>query len=128
MDHKRITCPDCKGHGYISGGDERSTWTRYCERCHGTGYTMVPKTRADRIRDKNDDELAAWIYGLLQQGDTGFFCQQKPECEKAINTEEGIPDSWCLNCLKKWLQQPVPAQMPRCRIFEDKQESGLLED
>ena len=128
MNHKFISCPDCKGHGYINGGDDHSSWSRTCSRCHGTGYAMVPKTRGDRIRDKSDDELAAWIYALLQQGDTGFFCQEKPECKIAIDTEEGIPDSWCLNCMKEWLQQPVPAQMPRRRIFEDKQESGLLED
>ena len=128
MDHKFISCPDCKGHGYINGGDEHSSWSRTCDRCHGTGYAMVPKTKADRIREKNDDELADWVYVLLQQGDNGFFCQQKPECEKLIDTEEGIPDSMCKKCLKEWLQNPVPAQMPHRRIFEDKQESGLLED
>ena len=89
---------------------------------------MVPKTRGDRIREKNDDELAAWIYVLLQQGDNGFFCQSKPECQVAIDTVEGIPESWCLKCLKEWLQQSVPAQMPHRRIYEDKQESGLLEE
>lgn len=128
MNKKFISCPDCDGHGFISGGDERSSWSRSCARCHGTGYAMVPKTRVDRIRDKNDDELAAWIYSLLQQGDTGFFCQNKPECQKAIDTVEGIPDSWCLNCMKEWLQKPAPELLPPSDIFEDKQESGLLED
>ena len=84
-------------------------------------------TRADLIRKKNDDELAAWIHTLLQDGDSGFFCQQKPKCQIAIDTIEGIPDSWCLNCLKEWLQ--TPAEEPKLSsFFEDKQESGLLED
>lgn len=84
-------------------------------------------TRADLIRKKNDDELAAWIHTLLQDGDSGFFCQQKPVCEIQIDTEEGIPSSWCLNCLKEWLQ--TPAEEPKWpSFFEDKQESGLLDE
>lgn len=84
-------------------------------------------SRGDLIRKKSDDELAAWIHTLLQDGDSGFYCQQKPVCEMQIDTEEGIPSSWCLNCLKEWLQ--TPAEEPKLpSFFGDKQESGLLEE
>lgn len=123
MNNKRITCPDCKGHGYISGGDERSTWTRYCDRCHGTGYTMVPKTRADQIREMKDEDLTDLIYDLNMEG---TFCTNRKECFEKLDKDE-ITDAMCKKCLLEWLRQPVE-EPKRPSFFEEKQESGLLED
>lgn len=123
MNHKFITCPDCKGHGYISGGDEHSTWTRYCDRCHGTGYAMVPKTRADMIREMKDEDLTDLIYDLNMEG---TFCTNRKECWEKLNKDE-ITDEMCKKCLLEWLRKPVE-EPKQPSFFEDKQESGLLED
>ena len=123
MDHKFISCPDCKGHGFITGGDEHSSWSRTCARCHGTGLTMVPKTRADLIREMKDEDLTDLIYDLNMEG---TFCTNRKECWEKLNKDE-ITDAMCKKCLLEWLQKPVEEpKLPA--IFEDKQESGLLEE
>lgn len=122
MDHKFISCPDCNGHGHINGGDDHSSWSRTCDRCHGTGYTMVPMTNADRIRAMTDEELAEFM-------DKDYpFCKSLPECAALLDTEEGIPDEMCRKCQLEWLRKPADDTLPHSRIFEDKQESGLIEE
>lgn len=123
MDHKFISCPDCKGHGYINGGDEHSSWSRTCDRCHGTGYAMVPKTRADQVREMKDEDLTDLIYDLNMEG---TYCTNRKECWEKLNKDE-ITDAMCKKCLLEWLQTPVEEpKMPS--FFEEKQESGLLEE
>ena len=56
MNTKLNPCPDCDSHGYITGGDERSTWSRTCARCHGTGYIQMPLSFADRLRAMSDED------------------------------------------------------------------------
>ena len=125
MDHKLISCPDCKGRGHINGGDYHSTWSRTCARCHGIGYAMVPKTRADKIREMKDEDLTDFIYDLNME-DT-FFCTNRKECREKLDKDE-ITDAMCKKCLLRWLQNPASELFPHSRIFEDKQESGLLEE
>ena len=127
MKNKAIPCPDCEGQGYINGGSEFATWSRICDRCKGTGTIMVPKTRADRIRSMTDEELAVYIQSLMNEGDTGFHCQQKKECSDLLECDECPPEEWCTKCMIAWLQQPIEEpKLPN--IFEDKQESGLIEE
>lgn len=127
MKNKAIPCPDCEGHGHINGGNEHSSWSRTCDRCHGTGTIMVPKTRADRIRSMTDEELAVYIQNLLNERDTGFHCQRYKECSDLLECYEFPPEEWCTKCMVSWLQKPIKEpKLPT--IFEDKQESGLIEE
>lgn len=57
-DTKLLICEKCLGTGHVNGGNENSTWSKTCEDCHGIGFSRVPMTNADRIRNMNDDELA----------------------------------------------------------------------
>lgn len=124
MNRKAISCPDCNGHGFINGGDEHSTWSRTCNRCHGTGYTLVPKTRADRIREMKDEDLTDIIYDLNMEG---TFCTNRKECWEKLNKDE-ITDEMCKKCLLEWLRKPVGEPETPSGMFLDKQESGLIEE
>ena len=57
-DTKLVICEKCLGTGHVNGGNENSTWSKTCEDCHGTGFSRVPMTNADRIRAMSDEELA----------------------------------------------------------------------
>ncbi len=63
-----------------------------------------PQTNADRIRSMSDEELAAALYRML---DGDMYCTNKPECGELLNTEDGIPDEWCAQCLLAWLRKPM---------------------
>lgn len=79
-------------------------------------------TNADRIRAMSDEQLAAYWADHYDD-----FCQSKPECGDLLNDDKCIPDHWCVACALEWLRKP--AEEPKLpAIFEDKQESGLLED
>ena len=122
MKNKAIPCPNCEGHGYINGGSEFATWSRTCDRCHGTGTIMVPKTIADCIRSMTDEELAAYWFNHYDN-----FCQNKPECGDILDDDKRIPDHLCIACVLEWLRKP--AEEPKLpNIFEDKQDSGLIEE
>lgn len=129
MKNKAIPCPDCEGHGHINGGDEHSSWSRTCDRCHGTGTIMVPKTNADKIRSLTDEEQVDFIFNLIYCEDPAhWFCTNKKECA-AMMAEDGlIPDEWCKKCMLEALQKPYKEQRLPSGIYLDKQESGLIED
>lgn len=80
-------------------------------------------TRADLIRSMSDEELAAYWSDHYDD-----FCQSKPECGDLLNVDKCIPDHWCVACVLEWLRKPAEILTPRPTIFEDKQESGLLEE
>lgn len=123
MNTKIIPCPDCAGHGYISGGDDRSVWSRTCNRCHMTGYIQVPMTMADKIRAMSDEDLTDIIYDLNTEG---TFCTNRKECFDKLNKDE-ITDEMCKKCLLEWLRRPVEEPKIPSGVFLDKQESGLTE-
>lgn len=129
LNHTTAVCPACNGRGHINGGTEHSSWSRTCERCHGTGYTMVPITEGDRIRAMSDEELARFIQDVADLGtEYGDFCQQKMECSHLLECDEDIPDEWCMKCRIEWLRRPVNPK-PRHTMDDGvKTESGLLED
>jgi hypothetical protein len=65
------------------------------------------KTNADRIRSMSDEELAAALHQML---DGDVYCTNKPECGEMLNTEDGIPDEWCAQCLLNWLRKPAEVE------------------
>lgn len=121
---KTILCPICNGHGFINGGDEHSSWSRTCDRCHGTGYTQVPMTIGDRIRAMSDEDLTDIIYELNMEG---TFCQNRKECLELLDNDK-LTDDMCKKCLLEWLRKPADDAAVPHGIFLDKQESGLTEE
>lgn len=65
------------------------------------------KTNADRIRAMSDEELVDYLMQFTDLDCRIGFCLNLPECEKLLDTEDGIPRSMCKKCLLKWLQQPA---------------------
>lgn len=86
------------------------------------------KTNADRVRSSSDKELADFIKNILEMdGGMCSFCQNKKECGELLGRDEPIPEEWCDKCILEWLRKP--AEEPKLpNIFEDKQESGLIEE
>lgn len=124
---KRVTC-GCTARVY---GQTRETaiaaWNRradarqlalktrvcpMCEDCPDGCPVETPKdsrnivTNADRIRSMTDGELAQ-ILVSEPIAETIPFCQNKPECERLLETANGTPESMCVECALDWLQQPV---------------------
>ncbi len=62
------------------------------------------QSNADRIRSMTDEELAA---NLLRMLDGDVYCTNRPECGAMLDTDDGIPDEWCAQCLLNWLRKPV---------------------
>ena len=75
-----------------------------CRTCNGSGEQLM--TNADRIRAMSDEELAQRIHMFVGLEDRIPYCQNLPECDALLDTEEGIPEEKCVGCLLKWLQQP----------------------
>ncbi len=65
------------------------------------------QTNADRIRAVSDEELADLMMGLVDLDDQINYCQNLPECDELLETEDGIPEHKCRDCLLKWLRQPA---------------------
>lgn len=63
-----------------------------------------PMTNGDRIRSMSDEELSQHLIGVI---DGPCYCLNKQECEDALDRDEGIPDEWCFECIRLWLQQPA---------------------
>ena len=103
---------------------DKETCTGDCEFHDGSGseYRKI-ETNADRIRAMSDQELAAY---WADNHDN--FCPNKPECGEALNRDGLIPDAWCAACALAWLQSPAVEPAIPVRFYDDKQESGLLED
>lgn len=62
--YKEIICPVCNGRGYISGGDDYSTWSKTCDNCNGHQFVVVPMTNGDIIRACNNEQLAKLHHNL----------------------------------------------------------------
>lgn len=65
------------------------------------------KTNADRIRAMSDEELAENLYRFCDLEERIGYCKNLPECEKLLETENGIPEKKCIGCLLDWLKQPA---------------------
>lgn len=117
---KGITCPECRGHGFIDKHEIRedlgpdtaiSTMTEeVCGRCHGTGCALVPMTRADRCRAMTDEELVAAVEDLLpklmEAGDhklINAICDGTGECEGDGNCTA----TRHRDCIRRYLDREV---------------------
>jgi hypothetical protein len=80
------------------------------ERTDPSQWMEKLKTRADRIRAMSDEELAKC---LLTVDDDCKYCKNLPECDKLLDTPEGIPEGKCLGCLVEWLREPEGEQHER---------------
>ena len=131
MNYRVAPCPDCDGIGFhhtptaFAGDTPVIFQMATCPSCHGTGIARIPKTRGDQIRDMKDEELADL---LLNLNFCGIFCTNKKECRELVAADKDIPDEWCKKCFVLYLQEPADDLRPRPNIFEDKQESGLIEE
>lgn len=127
MASERLTCPRCEGCGELF---QRG---KTCYICKGTGYVDIEfgktiQTNADRIRSMDNKQLSEFIYAISPGN--RFFCDMCPrahDCMDIINSEgKEIPGDWCEETFLAWLNTPV-YEMPAFP-YEDKQESGLLEE
>ena len=93
----KITWP-CSAAACAFFGDCISEWR--------AAFTK-PKTNADRIREMSDEELAQILIGVMDIDEKIHFCKNKPECEKLMDMDDGIPVEGCEACMLEWLQQPA---------------------
>lgn len=64
-------------------------------------------TNADRIRAMTDEELSMIMVQLTELDDRIHYCQNLPECEALLDTEDGISAKMCARCMLAWLKQPA---------------------
>lgn len=64
-------------------------------------------THAERIRAMSDEELAEQLHLFNGLDERIHYCQNLPECDTLLSTDDGIPDEKCIGCLLKWLKQPA---------------------
>lgn len=104
------SCDKCQNYIW---GDDVTPIPDVCLKCvyidgvngkEPSNWKSKPMTNADQIRSMTDEELATALYQML---DGDVYCTNKPECGKMLNTDDGIPDEWCAQCLLNWLRKPV---------------------
>lgn len=69
-------------------------------------------TNGDRLRSMSDEQLASFLYGLIDLDSKIHYCKNKPECDGLLDTEDGIPVEMCTGCLCEWLRQPAEEDFP----------------
>ena len=63
---KKISCPACDRHGFISKFNDYSIWSEKCLECNGAGEIEVPMTNGDKLHSMSNEELATWLSKLVQ--------------------------------------------------------------
>lgn len=58
------------------------------------------QTNVERIRTMSDEKLAQALYNGLD----ARFCKNLPECEKLLDSDDGIPEEKCIGCALTWLR------------------------
>lgn len=84
MLYKEIICPVCNGHGFVSGGDDKSIWSKSCDNCNHSGFITVPMTNGDLIRKCNNEQLQKVYFNLktwaiYSGGDENRLLDDSPE-------------------------------------------------
>ena len=64
-------------------------------------------SRGDLIRRMDDTELARYLYALANSDFELKFCQNRPECQELVDTDGGVPEQMCMECLAEYLRQPA---------------------
>ena len=62
-------------------------------------------SRSDLIRRMDDQELAQYLCSLTNRDFELQFCQNRPECQDLVDSDNGIPEENCLMCLTDYLRQ-----------------------
>ena len=83
--------------------DEEPGYVNYC--VFGPCASETPSC-GDLIRRKDDPELAQYLYALANGDFELKFCQNRPECQELVDTDGGVPEENCLECLIHYLKQP----------------------
>ena len=65
-----------------------------------------PPLNGDIIRRMTDEELGAFLIRITDYDANLGYCKNTEECEKLLDTEEGIPAEKCAQCMLDWLRQP----------------------
>lgn len=99
-------CRGCEAFPKCTAETYSDTTCRYLRFSYGMDDN-TKMTNADRIRAMSDEELAKTMYACNSMEEKIPFCQNLPECDSLLETEEGIPEDKCIGCLLKWLQQPA---------------------
>lgn len=76
--------PECEYAG-------RKAWVMICAH----EYVAPPMTHGDKLRDKNDEELAQWIAGIY------------PDCPPGFSPAPLGCDDVCAECWLEWLKEEV---------------------
>lgn len=93
----------CKGKRQICENPAKCSGCRYFDSTGGYNAT-----NADLIRAMSDEELAENLYYWFCNLEERIgYCKNMPECEKLLETEDGIPEKKCIGCLLEWLKQPA---------------------
>lgn len=61
--------------------------------------------RRDRIRAMTDEQLALKILSECVDGVKIGYCRYKGKCNDIDLENEEIPDAWCVECIKIWLEE-----------------------
>jgi hypothetical protein len=87
--------------GYYDSAEKAiAAWNRR------VGSDINVPTNADRIRSMTDEELAKIIVTDCLD-ERIHYCQNRPECIDLLDTDEGIPEEMCIQCVLDWLRQPA---------------------
>lgn len=78
-----------------------------CDQAETCSAYIPIMTNADLIRTMSDEQLAVWLYCFADLECKIPFCKNLAECDKLLDTEDGIPEEKCNGCLLEWLKQPV---------------------
>lgn len=61
-------------------------------------------SRGELIRRMDDQELARYLYDLINRDFELQFCQNKPECQELVDSDGGVPEENCIFCLIEYLK------------------------
>ena len=79
----------------------------FLDRCLAADTNVGGKTNADSIQALNNEHLANYLMQFSDLDCRIGFCQNKPECDPLLDTEDGVPLAMCEKCLLEWLRQPA---------------------
>lgn len=64
-------------------------------------------TNGDKIRSMSDEELAEDILQTPAYETCIRFCKNRECCCELLESDNGVPEEWCKQCLLEWLQKEV---------------------
>lgn len=98
---KRVFCPKCGGHGFITYFEEYkdscNAWSERCSECNGNGEIEVFVTNGDKLRSMSDEQIANWFSKLVCHN-----CATTFECNGCYSDDED-----CAKEILKWLKKEV---------------------